>query len=111
MSAHHPADASAASLFSYPEEDLRPKLEGQSALLLEFVDWAREMNAAMAAHRALAQALIATHPRPAALLDQFQQGMDMVADAVPALQLEDYRRELHLLQSLMLNAVNRPTGR
>ena len=82
-------------------------MQGQSELLLEFVAWAKEMNAAMAAHRALAHALIATHPQPHAVLDQFQQGMDWVADAVDADQIADYRKEMQLLQNMLLLATNR----
>lgn len=102
-----PDSAPAARLFQYPEADLRQRMLGQSELLLEFVAWAREMNAAMAAHRAFAQAVIATHPQPAELLAQFQNGMDMVADALPADQVADYRREMQLLHGQLLQAVNR----
>ena len=96
-----------ARLFNYPPKDLEQRLQGQSELLLEFVAWAKEMNAAMAAHRALAQALIATHPHPHAVLDQFQQGMDWVADAVNPDQIADYRKEMQLLQNMLLQATNR----
>ena len=101
------AGTSADRLFAYPKAEQLLKAPGQSELLLEFLAWAREVNASLAAHRALCGALIATHDRPEALLDHFQQGMDMVADAVPADQVEDYRREMQLLQGMMLNAVNR----
>lgn len=93
--------------FPHSTVDLSQRLEGQSDLLKEFVGWAGEVNAAMAAHRALAMALIATHSQPNVLLDHFQQGMDMVADAVPADQVGDYRREMQLLQAMILNVVNR----
>lgn len=96
-----------AKLFSYPSRELEQRLEGQSELLLEFVAWAKEMNATMAAHRALAHALIATHPHPHALLEQFQQGMDWVADAVEPEQIADYRKEMQLLQNMILLKANR----
>ncbi|MDP3522564.1 MAG: hypothetical protein Q8S02_18285 [Hydrogenophaga sp.] len=105
-----PAQAPGARLFAYPQVALGPKSQGQSELLLEFVEWAREINAAMAAQRALLAALIATHKQPAELLAHFQQGMDMVADAVPPDQVADYRREMQLLQGLLLNAVNGGPG-
>ncbi|WP_342131918.1 hypothetical protein [Hydrogenophaga sp. OTU3427] len=97
--------------FPHPAGGLTDRLENQSELLQEFVGWASEVNAAMAAYRALAMALIATHSQPNALLDHFQQGMDMVADAVPPDQVGDYRRELQMLQGLMLNAINRDPAR
>lgn len=106
--AEPPAELPAARLFDYPQAALGLKSQGQSELLMEFVGWAREVNAAMAAHRALFAALIATHAQPAELLAHFQQGMDMVADAVPPDQVEDYRREMQLLQGLMLQSINRP---
>lgn len=105
MTADNPT--STEPLFSYPLPDLARKMQGQSELLLEFVQWAREMNAAMAAQRALLQAVVATHPAPKALLEHFQTGMDTVADVVPGDQVADYRKEMQLLQSMILAAVNR----
>lgn len=107
MNNDEPTAASAARLFQYPPQALTDKMQGQSELLLEFVAWAKEINAALAAHRALAQALIATHPQPQALLAHFQHGMDMVADAVPTEQIEDYRKEMQLLHGLILTATHR----
>lgn len=95
-----------SSLFKRPNEACDEQLVGQSELLLEFVAWAKEVNAAVAAHRALARSLILSHPNPAQLLEHFQQGMDWVADSVTPDQIADYRKEMHILQGLILQAAN-----
>jgi len=86
---------------------LEEALLRQSRLLAALSDDARKNHSAITALIALAQALVESHPYPAALAKNFLDQIDKVGSAVSSEHAERYRADLQQINSYILDVVNR----
>lgn len=89
-----------------PLRHLQETLSAQGEALGEMTPLLQELSAQILALSCAVHALVATHPKPQALLEEFQARMDRVADALPPKRIPLYREAVQQLQEVILAAAN-----
>jgi len=97
-----------------PIDPIIERLDRHGRLLEEMVRLHTE-NAALTADltvhitasRRLGYALVASHPDPRALANEFHHQMDLVADDIPQARLDAYREVMQGINVAIMDAVNR----
>lgn len=69
-----------------------------------------DLTVQLTAARRLGYALIASHPDPRALANEFHHQMDLVADDIAPGRLDAYRDVMQSVSAAIMDAVNRRTG-
>lgn len=100
-----------------PIDPLVERLDRHGRLLEEMVRlhtenaaFTADLTVHITAARRLGYALVASHPDPRALANEFHHQMDLVADDIPPVRLDAYREVMQGINVAIMDAVNRDAG-